>query len=101
MNCEINILSTNIKLETITNCLQILTIIIAIFGTIYQIHCIKNSYLTSPILPISLTIALILRLPNQICIALEHENGWLSVIGTIISILSFMYLSYITYNIDK
>ena len=81
-----------------TNYLHILTIIIALFGVFYQIYCLKNNYLTSPILPISITLVLSLRLPNQICIAHNEPNAWTSVIGTILSLISFIYLSILTYN---
>jgi hypothetical protein len=97
MNCNIQILSTNIKLKNITNYIQILSIIISIIGVSYQIYCIKNNYLLSSVLSICLTFVLLLKLPNQICVAFEESNGWTTVYGTIISTLLFSYLSYITF----
>ena len=37
---------------------------------------------------------LLLRVPNQVCVALNQPEGWYSVIGTMVGAVSFAYLSY-------
>ena len=101
MNFNLNNFLCNSKIKNIANNIHILTILISLFGVIYQIYCIKNKYLLSPILYICITLVILFRIPNQICVALEEKNGWTSVIGSIISCISFIYLSYLTYNYKK
>jgi len=38
-----------------------------------------------------------LRVPNQLCVALNQPEGWYSVIGTLVGAASFAYLGYDTY----
>ena len=41
---------------------------------------------------------LILRIPNQICVALHESHGWYSVLGTTAGAAGFAMLAYITYQ---
>jgi hypothetical protein len=41
---------------------------------------------------------LILRIPNQICVALHESHGWYSVLGTTVGALGFAMLAYMTYQ---
>ena len=41
-------------------------------------------------LPAALSIMCILRLPNQICVSYIHEDGWLSVIGSVIALIAYI-----------
>ena len=87
----------------ITGNLHILSIIITVFGTYKHIEAIKNNKPHSIWLSATLALMLLLRIPNQLCIALNISHGWYTVIGTMIGIFSFIYLTYITYekNIKK
>jgi len=38
---------------------------------------------------------LLLRVPNQICVAMDNNHGWFSVVGTLIGAAGFAYLTYI------
>jgi uncharacterized membrane protein YebE (DUF533 family) len=41
---------------------------------------------------------LLLRVPNQICVATKQSHGGYSVIGTIVGAVSFGYLAYVEYK---
>jgi len=86
------------SIMNITGYLHILSIIITVFGTFKHIESIKNNKPHSIWLSATLAIMLLLRIPNQVCIAFSMSHGWYTVIGTIIGILSFVYLTYITYE---
>ena len=75
--------------------LHIIALIIAIGATFIKIKQVKQDKYNSPILPIAFTIMILLRLPNQICVAMNEDNGWFSVIGSIIGALSLSYLTYV------
>jgi len=82
------------KLIDKTKYLHIIALIIGSIGGILQIY---SSYKKIPYgiyLSVSIVIMLILRLPNQICVALIEDDGWLSVIGTFIGIISMSILTY-------
>ena len=84
-----------------TGYLHILALIVAIYGTFHQIDAVKNDKPFSPILSLSLTTILLLRIPNQICVAFKEPEGWYSVIGTLVGAASFGYLGYETYLQEK
>ena len=64
---------------------------------LHQINAVKSGKPFSPALAIALTLMLILRIPNQICVALKEPHGWYSVIGTVVGAVSFGYLAYTEY----
>jgi len=84
-----------------TGYLHIIALVVAIYGTFHQIDAVKNDKPFSPILSLSLTTMLLLRVPNQICVALKEPEGWYSVIGTLVGAASFGYLGYETYLQEK
>ena len=84
-----------------TGYLHIIALIVAIYGTFHQIDAVKNDKPFSPILSLSLTAMLLLRVPNQICVAFKQPEGWYSVIGTLVGAASFGYLAYETYQQSK
>lgn len=73
----------------------------SIFVTLYAIY-IQGYNIKSKkkkmmaIFPLLLSITLLLKLPTQICIALEHKEGWYSVIGISIKLCSLLYLAYLS-----
>jgi len=89
------------KMMKYTGYLHVLALFVAIYGTFHQIDNVKNGKPFSPSLAIGLTLMLILRIPNQICVAFTEPHGWYSVVGTIIGSLSFAYLAYIEYSENK
>ena len=81
-----------------TGYLHILALIVAIYGTFHQIDAVKSGKPFSPALAVALTLMLILRIPNQICVAFKESHGWYSVIGTVVGACSFAYLAYAEYK---
>ena len=84
-----------------TGYLHILALIVAIYGTYSQIDAVKSGKPFSPNLAIALTVMLLLRVPNQICVAEREFHGWYSVIGTVVGAASFAYLGYTEYQQAK
>ena len=58
-----------------TGYLHILALMVAIYGTYSQIDSVKNGEPFSPNLAIALTVMLLLRIPNQICVAQRVFHG--------------------------
>lgn len=86
------------KMMQYTGYLHIIALIVAIYGTFHQIDAVKSGKPFSPALAMALTLMLILRIPNQICVAFKESHGWYSVIGTVVGACSFAYLAYTEYN---
>jgi len=84
-----------------TGYLHIIALVIAIYGTMKQIDAVKNNEPYSIALSLSLTLMLLLRVPNQICVSFKEYHGWYSVIGTLVGAASFAYLSYETYHQEQ
>ena len=86
------------KMMSYTGYLHIIALAVAIYGTMHQIDAVKNKSPYSPYLSLALTTMLLLRIPNQICVATKEYHGWYSVIGTIVG---FGYLAYVEYKAAK
>jgi hypothetical protein len=89
------------KMMEYTGYLHIIAVVVAIYGTMHQIDAVKNKSPYSPYLSLALTTMLLLRIPNQICVATKEYHGWYSVIGTIVGATSFGYLAYVEYKAEK
>ena len=50
---------------------------------IIKVDAVQNNKPFSPALAIALTVMLLLRVPNQICVATREFHGWYSVFGTL------------------
>ena len=79
--------------------LSYIGIFVSLYGIYIQANNIKRKQkkLVS-IFPIMLVITLLLRFPTIFCISLEHKEGWYSVVGIIIKIVSLIYLAYISHT---
>ena len=86
------------KMMKYTGYLHIIALFVAIYGTMKQIQSVRNNQPASIWLSLSLAIMLLLRVPNQICVAFKEFHGWYSVIGTLVGAASFGYLAYVEYN---
>mgnify|MGYP004176806213 CR=1 FL=1 len=84
-----------------TGYLHILALAVAIYGTYTQIDSVKSGKAYSPALAIALTVMLLLRVPNQICVATREFHGWYSVFGTIMGAAGFAFLGYMEYQQSK
>ena len=81
-----------------TGYLHILALIVAINGTYHQVDAVQNDKPFSPALAIALTVMLLLRVPNQICVATKEFHGWYSVFGTLMGAAGFAFLGYTEYQ---
>jgi len=86
------------KMMRYTGYLHILALCVAIYGTFHQIDAVKSGKPFSPALALALTLMLVLRIPNQVCVALKESHGWYSVVGTVVGAISFAYLAYAEYS---
>lgn len=81
-----------------TGALHTLALVISFVGILLQIHSVKTDQPFSIWLPLALSIALLLRLPNQICVSLDNKHGWFSTIGSLLAITGYVYLVITTHN---
>ena len=84
-----------------TGYLHILALAIAIYGTYTQIDSVKSGKAYSPALAIALTVMLLLRIPNQICVALHESHGWYSVVGSALGLIGYIALTVVTFQKSK
>ena len=80
-----------------TGYLHVVALVVAIYGTYAQFDAVKTGKPFSMALALSLTVMLLLRIPNQICVSLRESHGWYSVFGTVMGALGFGLLAYETY----
>ena len=86
------------KMMRYTGYLHIVALVVALYGTYAQIDAVKTGKPFSMALALSLTVMLLLRIPNQICVALQESHGWYSVLGTVMGAAGFGLLTYETYK---
>ncbi len=86
------------KMMRYTGYLHIVALVVAIYGTYAQIDAVKTGKPFSIALALSLTVMLLLRIPNQMCVALSESHGWYSVFGTVMGAAGFGLLAYETYK---
>ena len=90
-----------------TGYLHILALAVAIYGTYHQVDAVQNNKPFSPALAVALTVMLLLRVPNQICVATREFHGWYSkkrtktIFGTIMGAAGFAFLGYMEYQQSK
>ena len=77
----------------ITRYLHIFSIMVIIAGTSYNMYAASSGKETGLWLPLALAVMIILRLPNQICVAHNEKDGWLSVFGSTIGLISYIVTS--------
>ena len=76
--------------------LHLLTIIVFIIGAILEIKSIQDGKEWSVMLPSILLIMILITIPNQICVGLNDKDGFISVIGSVISIISYIVIIILT-----
>ena len=89
------------KAFKITRWFHIFSIIVIIVGTSYNMYAASTKKDTGLWLPLALAIMIILRLPNQMCVANESRDGWLSVIGSVLGLISYIATCIIIGVMDK
>jgi len=85
----------------ITRYFHIFSIIVIIAGTSYNIYAAANDKETGLWLPLALAIMITLRLPNQICVAHSEKDGWLSVFGSTIGLISYIILCILIIHLQN
>jgi uncharacterized membrane protein len=88
-------------LRTITGFLHGIAIAIVIIFSGIQIYNIKKETQIHYWLPLSIAIMMVLRLPNIICVALNDSHGWFMVVGTIAALVTYSYITKISYDMSK
>ena len=86
------------KVMKITGIFHILAIMAALIGTGYQFYHVKTQKALSYSLPLSLAVMMLLRIPNQVCVARKESHGWLSVTGSVIAMITYIALSVVIYQ---
>jgi len=86
------------KVMKITGIFHILAIMAALIGTGYQFYHVKTQKALSYSLPLSLAVMMLLRIPNQVCVARKESHGWLSVTGSVIAMITYIALSIVIYQ---
>ena len=86
------------KVMKITGIFHILAIMAALIGTGYQFYFVKTHKALSYSLPLSLAVMMLLRIPNQVCVARKESHGWLSVTGSVIAMITYIALSIVIYQ---
>lgn len=80
----------------ITTSLHILSLLISFIGILFQINALNNDNPYSLALPVSLAVAMFLRLPNQFCTSLTDKHAIYSTVGTSLALLGYIYIAYKT-----
>ena len=57
----------------------------------FEIYNVVQNQQTPTTILLVLAAFLVLRLPNQVCIALQHGDGWLAVVGTVVLIAAVLF----------
>ena len=85
----------------VTGFIHLFALIITFVGMGFQLAAVANDQPYAIWLPVSLSLMMLLRIPNQICVALESPDGWFSVIGSVIGLLGYIALTIVTFNKSK
>ena len=91
----------SLRMMKLTGSLHVIALMVTMFGTYKQIESINAGEPASLALSLSLMMMMLLRVPNQICVALESSHGWLSVVGSILGAMAFGILTYYNYKAIK
>ena len=78
------------KVFKITRYFHIFSIFVIIAGTAFNMYASFNHKYSGLWLPVALAVMILFRLPNQVCVAHEHSDGWLSVTGSVIGMLGYI-----------
>jgi hypothetical protein len=96
---HIIIMKCSENIYQITGFLSSIGIFVSLYGIYLQADNIKKKQNKLVyIFPAMLAITLLFRFPTIFCISLEHKEGWYSVVGIIIKIVSLIYLAYISHR---
>ena len=84
-----------------TGIVHIIALVVTFAGMIFQISSVNSGNPYALWLPISLAVMMLLRIPNQICVALRESHGWYSVIGSALGLVGYIALTVVTFQKSK
>ena len=85
----------------ITGFIHILALVVTFAGMGFQFYSVLDDQPYAIWLPLALTLMMFLRIPNQVCVALENSHGWFSVIGSALGLTGYIALTIVTFNKGK
>ena len=85
----------------ITGVLHVLALLVTFIGMGFQFYSVANDQPYAIWLPLTLCIMMLMRIPNQICVALENSHGWFSVMGSIFGLSGYIALTVVTFSKSK
>lgn len=89
------------KVMKITGVFHFFAIMAALIGTGFQFYNVKTHKALSYSLPLGLAIMMLLRIPNQVCVAWREPHGWFSVVGSVIAMITYIALTIVTHHESK
>ncbi len=84
-----------------TGIVHVIALVITFAGMAFQIYSVNSGNPYALWLPISLAIMMLLRIPNQICVALHESHGWYSVVGSSLGLIGYIALTVVTFQKSK
>ena len=85
----------------ITGILHVTALIVTFVGMGFQFYSVANDQPYAIWLPLTLCIMMLMRIPNQICVAFKESHGWFSVIGSLFGLAGYIALTVLTFNKSK
>ena len=87
--------------QNTTGIIHIVALVVTFAGMAFQIYSVSSGNPYALWLPISLALMMLLRIPNQICVALRESHGWYSVIGSALGLIGYIALTVVTFQKSK
>lgn len=79
-----------------TGFIHVFALFVTFAGMAFQFNALTNDQPYAIWLPVSLALMMLLRIPNQVCVAFDSPHGWFSVIGSIIGLIGYVALTVVT-----
>ncbi len=79
-----------------TGFIHVFALLITFVGMSFQFNAVSNNQPFAIWLPVSLALMMLLRIPNQVCVAMDSPHGWFSVIGSVIGLIGYVALTIVT-----
>jgi hypothetical protein len=83
------------SVRLVTGILHTLAILVVVIGSGVDVYNLMYNRLATAILPVAIAVMLLLCLPDQICVAVAHADGWLSVIGTVLLFVAWLLFAFV------
>ncbi len=80
----------------ITGFIHVMALVITFVGMGFQFYSVMDNQPYAIWLPLTLSIMMCLRIPNQVCVALKEPHGWYSVTGSVLGLIGYISLTLVT-----